>query len=777
MSIKVSAYTIAIGSQQALSVAQGEDREFRLTFTESGTARDLTGAQAITLTVRSRTTGIEIFSRLYSGFQGAATAGTPRFQILAADTADEADSVYDCWVEWTDASGYVEQLLVESSFEILTGADPESVTTPGAVPVVYGLNWYTGYTGSWWTSLTGGYRPNDAVIAYDGSLGATAVSSFRCIASGVTYFPIGSGLIVNSGWQYVGQHGGAGATGAGVTGPTGPAGATGPAGSQGATGPTGPMGATGPAGGGGGGSTALALYATGSSHGLLQLGYGLLGTTGADAQIYKLYAPSESGAPPWAEYVVGYANPVGSERNHVWGAGWNLSTVGRVATSKAAFGFTIESRYQPGATTRQSEFYLQAINEGGSGYRPIQIDANHYATGSAPVMSFQTQSISLLDPNSSTVMVNFTPGSGGGVAFTPSTGLSSLLTVNRPDIPFLYQQDRSGTSRELIRYTSSGYLQLGGQSYAPAALAQAQMRGDVSFQTDDAVTTYAKTEYVSGAWGIHATGTPIRIANEGAYMQAHSVNGGEVGINNNYVRAAVDTIALNPNSAAVGVIEFRWGGTARWKFDASNNFALSPLTNDLYDIGTTTEGVRRVRVSDYVALGNRTTQSSGASGVGHLYATGGLPWWVGPTGAAFQLGATGPAGPQGATGPAGVGGGSSTSIGASGYAVEYIGGARVQIVGVSGVSGSSVGYTALPGDYIIGLVSTGASMAIWLTSVLPTGTVFVVKDLVGGVSPSYPLYVRGVSSIVDGQATGTIITTPFGSRSFVCRGTGYWNTL
>lgn len=83
MSIRVTAYSIEIGQQQRLEIAQGEDREFRLTFTDptSGSARDMTSAQAITLTVRSRTTGIEIFSRLYSGFQGAATAGTPRFQI------------------------------------------------------------------------------------------------------------------------------------------------------------------------------------------------------------------------------------------------------------------------------------------------------------------------------------------------------------------------------------------------------------------------------------------------------------------------------------------------------------------------------------------------------------------------------------------------------------------------------------------------------------------------------------------------------------------------
>lgn len=213
MSLRVTAYTIEIGKTQQLEVAQGEDREFILTFTEDGTPRDMTGATGVLWVVRDRTSGIELIRRNYSGFQGSASLGTPRFRFLSADGIDAADGPYDQFIEWTDASNYTEQLLVLSTFELLRGALRGTATTPPAIPAIYGLNWYTGATGSWWTGLTGGYNLNDAVQAYDGSLGATAVSTFRNFRAGNTYYPIGPTQKVATGWMYVGQHGGAGATG------------------------------------------------------------------------------------------------------------------------------------------------------------------------------------------------------------------------------------------------------------------------------------------------------------------------------------------------------------------------------------------------------------------------------------------------------------------------------------------------------------------------------------------------------------------------------------
>ncbi len=100
----------------------------------------------------------------------------------------------------------------------------------------------------------------------------------------------------------------------------------------------------------------------------------------------------------------------------------------------------------------------------------------------------------------------------------------------------------------------------------------------------------------------------------------------------------------------------------------------------------------------------------------------------------------------------------------------------VQTVTITGASGN-VGYTATPGDYLVLLGCTGASFGVWLTSIAPTGTVVLVKDAVGGAGASYPLYVRGVSSLIDGQATGSFITTPWGVRGFVCSSTGAWLTI
>lgn len=234
MSIRVSSYSVTVGVPQSLEVAQGEDREYRLTFSDGGTVIDFTGATAILLTVKTKA-GAALFSRSYTGFVGGlASSGAVRFQVLQADTASAGVGSYDCDVTWTDASGYKTQILVVSNFDIVEGVSSSSdtVTTPPAIPVVYGLSWWPSGVPGFWSSISGGYHINDAVQAYDGSIGNTAISTFRAIASGVTFYPIGPTLWVNSGWAYVGQHGGAGFTGA-----TGPQGPTGPTGAQGGTGP------------------------------------------------------------------------------------------------------------------------------------------------------------------------------------------------------------------------------------------------------------------------------------------------------------------------------------------------------------------------------------------------------------------------------------------------------------------------------------------------------------------------------------------------------------
>lgn len=268
MAIHTQAFTIAVGGTQEIDVARGEDNQLNLTFTSGGNPVDFTGALAIVLTVRSRVTGATVISRGNGSFSGAPSAGIPIFYIAALDTLNLPAGPYDVDVYWTNGSGFQTQLLAVSTWRVLDGfgtpGDP--VTLYPGVPVVYGLNWRGG-----WSTPTGGYQLNDAVSAQDGSLGATAISTFRVLnlypsAIGITSYPVGPTGVLATGWGYVGQHGGMGtgptgpqgATGpqgvTGATGPTGPAGRTGvtglqgPAGTTGTTGPTGPQGATGPTG-------------------------------------------------------------------------------------------------------------------------------------------------------------------------------------------------------------------------------------------------------------------------------------------------------------------------------------------------------------------------------------------------------------------------------------------------------------------------------------------------------------------------------------------------
>jgi len=253
MAARVTALTINVGTAQELEVAQGEDRDFQLLFKDAGLAVDMTGALAVVMSVRDQT-GALLFARMYTGFVGGdPTSGNVIFSVGSTDTIEKPAGPYTVDVVLTRSDSTREQLLVSSPFIVLTSESlfPDVVTTPPAVPLVFGLRWLPGF----WSGGTSGYNLNDAVQAYDPTLGATAVSTFRATAQGITHPPINASLLaVATGWAYVGQHGGQGATGptgprgatgVGATGATGP---TGAAGVTGATGPTGPRGNTGPTG-------------------------------------------------------------------------------------------------------------------------------------------------------------------------------------------------------------------------------------------------------------------------------------------------------------------------------------------------------------------------------------------------------------------------------------------------------------------------------------------------------------------------------------------------
>lgn len=261
MAARITALTVTVGLQQQLEVAQGEDRAFHLSFIDSGVPVNFTGATAVVMTVRDRITGALVFARSLTGYVGNdPTSGNVIFDVVSWDTVEQTAATYDVDVMWTASDGSRSQILIVSPFLILGSESqfPDVVTTPPAVPVVYGLT----HRGSWASGISGGYNLNDAVQAFDGSLGATAVSTFRAVVQGITSYPA-TGTTSATGWVYIAQHGGAGATGptgprgatgvgttgvTGATGPTGPAGATGATGPQGPTGARGVTGSTGPTG-------------------------------------------------------------------------------------------------------------------------------------------------------------------------------------------------------------------------------------------------------------------------------------------------------------------------------------------------------------------------------------------------------------------------------------------------------------------------------------------------------------------------------------------------
>jgi hypothetical protein len=138
MAIKQRAYSVVVGTAQPLALAQGEDCRFLLTFTEppsptgSGQPVDFTGLATCVMTIRDHS-GMLLVSRL-GAVSGAPTAGTLQFQFGVADTQGKAVQVYDVDVRWTDASGFVEQLLVASPFSLLQSVASPS-DTPNSAPV------------------------------------------------------------------------------------------------------------------------------------------------------------------------------------------------------------------------------------------------------------------------------------------------------------------------------------------------------------------------------------------------------------------------------------------------------------------------------------------------------------------------------------------------------------------------------------------------------------------------------------------------------------------
>lgn len=877
MSIRVSSYTVEVGVAQNIEVARGEDREFRLTFTSGGTAIDMTGATAVVMTVRNRTTGILVFARSYSGFQGAATLGTPRFQILQADTAAQGDGPYDVDVEWTDGGGYLEQILVQSTLQLLprTGNPSDPLTTPPAIPVVYGIGWPSGAP-DFWTGKSGGYNLNAGVEALDGSLGATAISTFRALVQGITTYPIGSGAsqMLATGWGYIGQHGGV------ATGPAGAAGATGPAGATGA------------------GTASVVLWTPAKTW--AQVNAEIV-AAGGYVIVYVFTDPSSPGTPStvtagaWDLSRVSFVGvqqgtfggvylsfAAGATINDAGGhANLALDNIqGEVNAALCPNGCSVNVTLQDSSLTRTGDFivfpqtaalgvFLYGVSLIGNTGSPLtgffdaanstnpQIIANGGSSvgrrtygGSSGVPWIALVSADGAGAAHTAALV---PGigltlttvfSGGGVAIKnyTTTGLSGADSVNKG---FL----RYDTTRNLPVFSNGAtWLPLGATGptgpagaagsqgvtgatgpTGPAGAAGAQgvtgatgptgaagPQGTAGVTGATGPTGPAGAAGVTGATGptgpqggqgvqgvTGATGPTGPQGAQGAtgptgpngpvfgYTQMIAPTGtAPVGISSVGIFAAITGAsgarlvllpAANLAPAGYGVVIFDVGGAANTILVGNATGFSGNRVNGVtgYTMAAPYGGMRFVNdgATNWYGIDVGPTGPNGAQGTAGVTGATGPTGPAGGAGSAGVTGATGPTGPAGAQGATGAIAG-ATTVGLSGFAEQYVGGSVVQTATVTGVSGNgNVGYTATPGDYLVMLGSTGASFGVWLTSVAPTGTVVLVKDAVGGVGASYPLYVRGVSSLIDGQSTGTFITTAWGVRGFVCRATGAWVTI
>jgi hypothetical protein len=400
MARRISAYTVEVGEVKNLEIARGEDREIRLAFTSDGAPLDMTGALSCVLTVRNRTTGILVFARNYSGFVSLSSGGQPYFELAQADTVGQTDGPYDVDVVWTDASGYREQLLVTSTFRILprVGTPSDPLTTPAAIPVVYGLRWRDG-----WSTPSGGYQINDAVTAQDGSLGATSISSFRSIATGNTYYPISPSLLPATGWAYVGQHGGGGPVSLG------------------------------------GLEGSLLLRAD-------------QGSSSVNTNQYWVYTPTEAVGAKWGQVHYQSTNATGSRKNQVHAMGWNVGpSGGALVPGEALLGMSWESYFNQ-AGNPGSEFHIIAQTNSGTLFRPFTMTFDR-ASGLAQLsLCYDQVFLQTADQVTTWWLFDNTVGT------VQMNSAATPLTFNTNNVAVLAQARAAGGTVALLKLDSSNIV-------------------------------------------------------------------------------------------------------------------------------------------------------------------------------------------------------------------------------------------------------------------------------------------------------------------------------
>jgi hypothetical protein len=215
MAVRALNYTIVVGRPQPIRIPQGEDLDLYLTFINpphspnAGQPVDLTDVAASVFTVRDRQ-GLLPFPGRASQVFGDPTTGTIKVELRGPDTIDAAVQPYVCDLVTEDsvpAGSFDAQLLVASPFLVLQRVtrpgDP--VTTPPAVPVVYGINW----RGLWSSIAT--YQVGDGVQYLDPNGGSpSALSSFRALVENTNVPPLDMGGALSPDWEYVAQRGAGG---------------------------------------------------------------------------------------------------------------------------------------------------------------------------------------------------------------------------------------------------------------------------------------------------------------------------------------------------------------------------------------------------------------------------------------------------------------------------------------------------------------------------------------------------------------------------------------
>lgn len=160
MALEKQSISAVVGSRQDLAVPQGEDREIDYAITDAtGAPMDLTGAQDIRLTVRTRQGALLFPAR--AGVISDAPNGKVSFTLTQGDTwtAAIANHIYD--VVWTDAGNHRQQLVSASVFQVLRSVSHEGdpVTNAGAPLQVVGLPLFTNKK---WSTLS----ENPAGVVY-----------------------------------------------------------------------------------------------------------------------------------------------------------------------------------------------------------------------------------------------------------------------------------------------------------------------------------------------------------------------------------------------------------------------------------------------------------------------------------------------------------------------------------------------------------------------------------------------------------------------------------